>query len=68
MGIMSAINLFNKYKVNKEILIIHNLNHNIFGDKYRMQQWNILNDAFNFNVEHEKLRLAETINNKLDLR
>ena len=33
-----------------------------------MQQWNILNDAFNFNVEHEKLRLAETINNKLDLR
>jgi len=61
MGVMMAEKLFSEFKVKCEVLLAQNIKHNVFGDRFRLKEWNINFDSFNVNNESEKERLVDNI-------
>jgi hypothetical protein len=61
MGVMTADRLFSEFKVKCDVLLVQNIKHNVFGDKFRLKEWNIKFDTFDVNKESEKERLVDNI-------
>lgn len=61
MGLLEANNLFKKLGINCKIDVAQNINHNVFGDIYRLKQWNINYTSYDVNYEEEKSKLAKSV-------